>query len=136
MKKTIRFKKTLVLLLIGIFSIVSGCSSDQSGDISEKATIVGKWHNYKRVENNVTSTDTGANAISNLNYEFQNNSCIITEDGYKENYIYKIDGDYIKYYNPQTEVLTGSERIVTLTVGELVVVNQYNGNELKYFKKL
>jgi hypothetical protein len=136
MKETIIFKKTLALLLIGIFSIVSGCSSDQSGDISEKATIIGKWHNYKRVENNVTYTDTGANPISNLNYEFQNNSCIITEDVYKTNYIYKIDGDYIKFYNPQTEVLTGSERIVTLTIGELVVVNQYNSNELKYFKKL
>ena len=51
-------------------------------------------------------------------------------------YIYKVDGDYIKYYNPKTEALTGSEKIVTLTKDELVVVNQYNDDELKYFKRL
>lgn len=126
-----KFKRTLVLLFIGALSLTTSCSSDSQDDSKQTNTIIGKWHNYKRVENNITYTD-----ISDLNYEFQTNACIITEEGYVKNYIYKVDGDYIKYYNPKTEVLTGSEKIVTLTKDELVVVNQYNDDELKYFKRL
>lgn len=130
MKKLNTLKKSLALILIGAFSLTTSCSSDNS-DNTETPTIIGKWHNYKRVEYNITYTD-----ISDLNYEFQTNACIITEEGEVQNYIYKVDGDYIKYYNPKTEVLTGSEKIVTLTKDELVVVNQYNDDELKYFKRL
>lgn len=129
--KQMKFKRTLVLLFIGALSLTTSCSSDSQDDSKQTNTIIGKWHNYKRVENNITYTD-----ISDLNYEFQTNACIITEEGYVKNYIYKVDGDYIKYYNPKTEVLTGSEKIVTLTKDELVVVNQYNDDELKYFKRL
>jgi hypothetical protein len=118
MKQTLKFKKTLVLLFIGALSLTKSCSSDNQDDSKQTTTIIGKWHNYKRVENNITSTD-----ISDLNYEFQTNACIITENGDVKNYIYKVDGDYIKYYNPKTEVLTGSEKIVALTIDELVVVN-------------
>ena len=135
MKKLNTLKKSLVLILIGVFSLTTSCSSDNT-DNTETPTIIGKWHNYKRVENGVTYTDTGADPISNLNYEFQTNACIITEEGDVQNYIYKVDGDYIKYYNPKKEVLTGSEKILTLTKDELVVVNQYNDDELKYFKRL
>ena len=130
MKKLNTLKKSLVLILIGVFSLTTSCSSDNT-DNTETPTIIGKWHNYKRVEYNVTYTD-----ISDLNYEFQTNACIITEEGDVQNYIYKVDGDYIKYYNPKKEVLTGSEKILTLTKDELVVVNQYNDDELKYFKRL
>lgn len=136
MKQLNTLKKSLVLILIGAFSLTTACSSDNSGDSEQTPTIVGKWHNYKRVENGKTYPDTGASPISNLNYEFQTNACIITENGEINNYIYKVDGDYLKFYNPKTEVLTGSERIVTFTKDELVVVNQYNSNELKYFKRL
>ena len=129
MKKLKTLKKSLALILIGVFSLTTSCSSENT-DNTENPTIIGKWHNYKRVENNITSTD-----ISDLNYEFQTNDCIITENGDVQNYIYKVDGDYIKYYNPKTEVLTGSEKIVALTIYELVVVNQYNDDELKYFKR-
>lgn len=135
MKQTVKFKKTLVLLFIGALSLTTSCSSDNQDDSKQTPTIIGKWHNYKRVENGVTSTDTGAEPISDLNYEFQTNACTITENGSVQNYIYKVDGDYIKYYNPKTEVLTGSEKIVSLTKDELVVVNQYNDDELKYFKR-
>lgn len=131
MKQTVKFKRTLVLLFIGALSLTTSCSSDSQDDSKQTPTIIGKWHNYKRVENNITYTD-----ISNLNYEFQTNACIITEEGEVQNYIYKLDGDYIKYYNPKTEILTGSEKIVTLTKDELVVINQYNDDELKYFKRL
>lgn len=127
-----KFKKTLVLLFIVVFSLTTSCSSDNS-DSTETPTIIGKWHNHKRVENGVTYT---GDDISNLNYEFQTNACIISEEGGIRNFIYKVDGDYIKYYNPKTEVLTGSEKIVTLTKDELVVINQYNDDELKYFKRL
>lgn len=131
MKQTVKFKKTLVLLFIGVFSLATSCSSDNQDDSKQTTTIIGKWHNYKRVENGKTYTD-----ISDLNYEFQTNACKITEEGETRNFIYKVDGDYIKYYNPKTEVLTGSEKIVTLIKDELVVVNQYNDDELKYFKRL
>lgn len=131
MKQTVKFKRTLVLLFIGALSLTTSCSSDSQDDSKQTPTIIGKWHNYKRVENNITYTD-----ISNLNYEFQTNACIITEEGETRNFIYKVDGDYIKYYNTKTEILTGSEKIVTLTKDELVVINQYNDDELKYFKRL
>lgn len=125
-----KFKKTLVLLFIGALSLTTSCSSDSQDDSKQTPTIIGKWHNYKRVENNITNTD-----ISDLNYEFQTNACIITEEGYVQNYIYKVDGDYIKYYDPNTEVLTRTDKIVTLTKDELVVANQ-NNDYLKYFKRL
>jgi hypothetical protein len=131
MKKLNSLKKLLALILTAVLSLTASCSSDNSDDTELSPTIIGKWHNYKRVENGKTDTD-----ISDLNYEFQTNACIITEEGYVQNYIYKVDGDYIKYYNPKTEALTGSEKIVTLTKDELVVVNQYNDDELKYFKRL
>lgn len=136
MKKLNTLKKSLALILIGVFSLTTSCSSDNSDNTEQTPTIIGKWHNYKRVENGVTNTDTGAHPISDLNYEFQTNACNITEEGETRNFIYKVDGDYIKYYNPKTEILTGSEKIVTLTKDELVVVNQYNDDELKYFKRL
>ena len=130
MKQTLKFKKTLVLLFIGALSLTTSCSSDSQDDSKQTPTIIGKWHNYKRVDNNITNTD-----ISDLNYEFQTNACIITEDEYVKNYIYKLDGDYIKYYDPNTEALTRTDKIVTLTKDELVVANQYN-DYLKYFKRL
>lgn len=130
MKQTVKFKKTLVLLFIGALSLTTSCSSDSQDDSKQIPTIIGKWHNYKRVENNITNTD-----ISDLNYEFQTNACIITEEEYVQNYIYKLDGDYIKYYDPNTEVLTRTDKIVTLTKDELVVANQ-NNDYLKYFKRL
>ena len=130
MKQTVKFKKTLVLLFIGVLSLTTSCSSDSQDDSKQTPTIIGKWHNYKRVDNNITNTD-----ISDLNYEFQTNACIITEDEYVKNYIYKLDGDYIKYYDPNTEALTRTDKIVTLTKDELVVANQYN-DYLKYFKRL
>ena len=130
MKQTVKLKKTLVLLFIGALSLTTSCSSDSQDDSKQTPTIIGKWHNYKRVDNNITNTD-----ISDLNYEFQTNACIITEDEYVKNYIYKLDGDYIKYYDPNTEALTRTDKIVTLTKDELVVANQYN-DYLKYFKRL
>ena len=130
MKQTVKFKKTLVLLFIGALSLTTSCSSDSQDDSKQTPTIIGKWHNYKRVDNNITNTD-----ISDLNYEFQTNACIITEDEYVKNYIYKLDRDYIKYYDPNTEALTRTDKIVTQTKDELVVANQYN-DYLKYFKRL
>ena len=130
MKQTVKLKKTLVLLFIGALSLTTSCSSDSQDDSKQTPTIIGKWHNYKRVDNNITNTD-----ISDLNYEFQTNACIITEEEYVQNYIYKLDGDYIKYYDPKTEVLIRTDKIVTLTKDELVVANQ-NNDYLKYFKRL
>lgn len=131
MKKLNTLKKSLALILTGAILLATSCSSDNSDNTEQTPKIIGKWHNYKRVENGITYTD-----ISDLNYEFQTNACIIIEEGETRNFIYKVDGDYIKFYNPNTEVLTGSEKIVTLTKDELVVVNQYNDDELKYFKRL
>lgn len=131
MKKLNTLKKSLVLILTGAILLATSCSSDNSDNTEQTPKIIGKWHNYKRVENGETYTD-----ISDLNYEFQTNACIIIEEGETRNFIYKVDGDYIKFYNPNTEVLTGSEKIVSLTKDELVVVNQYNDDELKYFKRL
>jgi hypothetical protein len=106
MKKLNTLKKSLVLILIGFFSLTTSCSSDNSDNTEQTPTIIGKWHNYKKVENGETDAD-----ISDLNYEFQTNACIIAEEGYVQNYIYKVDGDYIKYYDPNTEVLARTDKI-------------------------
>lgn len=136
MTQTISIKKTALLLLLSLFQVLTSCSSDNKENPEQTLTVIGKWHNYKRTENGKTYTDSGADPISNLNYEFQTNACIITEEGQKKNYIYKVDGDFIKFYDAKTEVLTGSEKIVSLTQVDLVVINQYNNKELKYFKRL
>ena len=57
MKQTVKFKKTLVLLFIGALSLTTSCSSDSQDDSKQTPTIIGKWHNYKRVDNNITNTD-------------------------------------------------------------------------------
>lgn len=80
-----KFKRTLVLLFIGALSLTTSCSSDNQDDSNQTTIIIGKWHNYIRVEKGVTYTDTGADPISDLNYEFQTNACIITEEGYVQN---------------------------------------------------
>lgn len=131
-----RRKKITFFLLLTLFHVLISCSSDNKENSEQTLTVIGKWHNYKRTENGKTYTDTGSDPISNLNYEFQTNSCIITEEGQKKNYVYKVDGDFIKFYDTKTEALTGTEKIVHLTRDELVVINQYNNNELKYFKRL
>lgn len=131
-----RLKKNAFFLLLSLFHVLISCSSDNKENPEQTLTVIGKWHNYKRTENGKTYTDTGADPISKLNYEFQTTACIITEEGQKKNYIYKVDGDFIKFYDTKTEALTGTEKIVNLTRDELVVINQYNNNELKYFKKL
>jgi hypothetical protein len=131
MKKAIIPQKCFLLFLVLGFTLISSCSSENTDDYEQTLSIVGKWHNYKRVEKGVTYTD-----ISNLNYEFQTNACIVTEKGDITNYVYKVDGNYIKFYNPKTEIFTLSERIILLTKNELVVENDYNSNELKYFKRL
>lgn len=118
-----RLKKIAYLLLLCLFHVLTSCISGSKEDSGQALTVIGKWHNYKRIENGKTYTDIGADPISNLNYEFQTNACIITEEGQKKNYIYKVDGDFIKFYDAKTEVLTGSEKIVSLTQDELVVIN-------------
>lgn len=137
MKQTIKLKKTFVILLIGVFSINTSCSSDSS-DNSESSIIVGKWWNYKRVDNGETevSKSCGEN-FSCLTYEFQTNACIINEEGFIDNYIYKIDGDFIKFYDPKTEDLKETNKFI-LTKDELILYrigNSTSTDEL-YFKKM
>ena len=54
MKQTVKLKKTLVLLFIGVLSLTTSCSSDSKDESSKSSLIVGKWWNYKRVDNGVT----------------------------------------------------------------------------------
>lgn len=56
MKKINTLKASFVLILIGVFSLTTSCSSDNSNN-EESSTIFGKWNNYKRVEYNITYTD-------------------------------------------------------------------------------
>lgn len=86
MKLTITFKKTSALLLLCVFTLITSCSSDSKDD-PKSTTFVGKWKNYKRVDNGITYT-----ADYELTYEFQTNACIIIEKGYITNYMYMVDG--------------------------------------------
>lgn len=53
-------------------------------------------------------------------YEFNSNgTCTFYEDIYVDTYIYRIEGDFIKFYDPKTELLEDTNRIVSLTNDEL-----------------
>ena len=137
MKQTLKFKRTLVLLFIGVLSLTTSCSSDSKDELPKSSTIVGKWWNYKRVDNGVTdvSKSCGDN-FSCLTYEFQTNACIINENGYIDNYSYKIDGDFIKFYDPKTEVLEETNKF-SLTKDELILyrIDNNNSSDELHFKR-
>ena len=121
MKKTVKFKKTLVLLFIAALSLTTSCSSDSEDESSTSSLIVGKWWNYKRVDNGIAEVSKSCGeGFSCLNYEFQTNACIVNEEGYIDNYSYKIDGDFIKFYDPKTEVLEETNKF-SLTKDELIL---------------
>jgi hypothetical protein len=113
-------------LVIMILLQFTACSSnDSENSSSTNASVVGKWVNYKRVNNGKINVDEfcGQN-FSCLTYEFQTNSCIVTEDGEINNYMYKIDGDFIRFYTVNTQSLKEAKRF-TLTKNELIM---YSGN--------
>lgn len=121
MKQTVKFKRTLILLFIGALSLTTSCSTDSKDETTKSSHIVGKWWNYKRVDNGVTEVSKSCgDEFSCLTYEFQTNACIINEEGYIDNYSYKIDGDFIKFYDPKTEVLEETNKF-TLTKDELIL---------------
>lgn len=131
------FKKTSALLLICVFALMTSCSSDNK-DNTKSSTVVGKWWNYKRVDDGKTRIDVicGDN-FSYLKYDFQTNNCTVTEDNYISNYMYKIDGDYIKFYDPKTEILKETKKFI-LTKDELILyrIGSSTSTDELYFKKM
>jgi hypothetical protein len=137
MIQTVKFKRTLVLLFIGALSVTTSCSSDSKDEASESSLIVGKWWNYKRVYNGVTEVSKSCGEdFSCLTYEFQTNACIINEEGYIDNYSYKIDGDFIKFYDPKTEVLDETNKF-SLTKDELILyrIDNTTSTYERHFKR-
>ena len=137
MIQTVKFKRTLVLLFIGALSVTTSCSSDSKDEASESSLIVGKWWNYKRVYNGVTEVSKSCGEdFSCLTYEFQTNACIINEEGYIDNYSYKIDGDFIKFYDPKTEVLDETNKFI-LTKDELILyrIDNTTSTYERHFKR-
>jgi hypothetical protein len=119
MKYKITHAKHYFVLLISIFTL-SSCSSDNNED-SKSTSLIGKWWNYKRVDAGKTNTsESCGQAFSCLTYEFGTNSCKVIENGEIINYMYKIDGDYIKFYDPNTEVLKHSRKFI-LTKDDLIL---------------
>ena len=131
MKLTITFKKTSALLLLCVFTLITSCSSDSKDD-PKSTTVVGKWTNYKRVVQGVTY-----NSDYNLIYEFETNAALISENGYITNYSYKIDGDFIKFYDPKTEALKKTDKF-SLSKDDLIIYRTGNNNSVDelHFKKI
>jgi hypothetical protein len=124
--------KTLLLL---VFFSLNSCSSDSKPQSNSSNLLVGKWYIYKNIEGGFTLIGSQiCNQFPNCKtYEFKSNgTCIFTEYGYVNTYIYKIDADFIKFYNPQTEVLVKTNRIILLTDKEL---GMDQTDEVNYFKK-
>lgn len=137
MKQTVKLKKTLVILFIGALSITTSCSSDSKDEATKSSLIVGKWWNYMRVYNGVTEISKSCGEdFSCLTYEFQTNACIINEEGYIDNYSYKIDGDFIKFYDPKTEVLEETNKF-SLTKDELILyrIDNTTSTYERHFKR-
>ena len=137
MKQTVKLKKTLVLLFIGALSVTTSCSSDSKDEPTKSSLIVGKWWNYKVVDNGVTEVSKSCDEDSFcLTYEFQTNACITAEGGYIDNYSYKIDGDFIKFYDPTTEVLKKTNKF-SLTKDELILyrIDNTNSTDELHFKR-
>jgi hypothetical protein len=137
MKQTVKFKRTLALLFIGALSLTTSCSTDSKDESSKSSLIVGKWWNYKLVDEGVTeiSKPCGEDPFC-LTYEFQTNACIAAEGGYIDNYSYKIDGDFIKFYDPATEVLKKTNKF-SLTKDELILyrMDNINSTDELHFKR-
>jgi hypothetical protein len=118
-------KKSILLLAFLAFSLFS-CSKDDKNDTDDSYSnsIVGKWYWYQNVEGN--SIIVGAELCDNYpncrTYEFKSNgTCIFVEKGYTTASTYKIDGDFLKLYNPKTEALEETIRILGVSKDELVL---------------
>ena len=121
------------------FFIFSSCSSNSDNDgtsVSTTNSIVGKWYIYKNIEGGYTLI--GSQICSSYpnckTYEFKSNgTCIFIEYGYTTAYKYKIDGDFVKFYNPQSDALIETYRIILLTNDELGIDQT---DEINYFKRI
>ena len=132
MKSKNKITVTISLVLITLFS----CSSDSETPSNNTNSIIGKWYIYKNIE--AGRTNIGKDICSEFpnckTYEFKSNgTCIFTEYGYVTATNYKVDGDFVKHYDPKTEDLIQTDRIILLNNEELGLDQT---DEINYFKKM
>ena len=129
-KKMIKITKNVVLL-ISMFTVINCSKSENNSDSnSTSSIIVGKWQKYKTIfiADNQTYIDD-CSAIQCFTYEFkENGTCISNERGTITSYIYKIEGDFLQLYNPASNLLVDSDRIISITNDELSINIDENDN--------
>ncbi len=130
-----KIKKILKTVLIALVITLSSCNSEETKTNNTDGLLTGKWFLYKTVFG--SSTYTGTELCDNYpickTYEFKSNgTCIFYESGDTTNYTYKIDGDFIKFYSPQTEMIVKTYRIIILNNEELGLEQT---DRLNYFNR-
>jgi len=120
-----------VVLLISIFTLINcSKSEDNSNSNSTSNLIVGKWQKYKTIfiaDNNTYLDDCLVKQC--FTYEFkENGTCISNEKGTITSYIYKIEGDFLQFYNPASNLLVDSDIIVSITNTDLSLNIDENDN--------
>ncbi|SDJ39468.1 hypothetical protein SAMN04487935_0929 [Flavobacterium noncentrifugens] len=105
-------------LLAALFFL--GCNSDDDNSNSNVSNIsvVGKWTLYNTIFISDNSDHICQNSCSTFEFK-ANGTCLFTEHNELTSYTYRIDGDFIKYYNPTTESLEDTDRIISLTNTDL-----------------
>lgn len=105
--------KTRILLVFLIASemFISCSSSDEN---SQNLYIIGKWTKFRT--DYFDDTESSLCGGDCQRYEFKSNGTYIFYEGGDEFVgLYKIDGDFIKFYSTKTELLVDTDRIISLT---------------------
>jgi hypothetical protein len=132
-------KKTQLLISV-LFLLLLGCNSDNDNNnnpiIPPVNTIIGKWYVYKNVEGGQTNIGTQICAAypNCKTYEFKaNGTCIFVEFGETTYYQYTVEGDFIKFFNPNTEALVSTCTIILLTSTEFGIDQT---DEVNYYRRI
>jgi hypothetical protein len=126
--------KTRLFLFLLITTISISCNSDKDNN-SDTPSIVGNWTLYKVETVGKPEDDEICDKNCATEVYKSNGTCIFTEDIYVQTYIYKIEGDFIKCFNPSTEQLERTEQIVSLTKDEMRKIIYQNKNEILVFRR-
>jgi hypothetical protein len=129
-------KTRLFLFLLITLQISISCSSDKNN--TDSISVIGQWYVYKNIENGSTLIEKEiCDEYPNCKKkEYKSNGTyIFNEFGYISTYTYKIEGDFIKYYDPTTEKLIKTERIISLTNLDLGLEEIGGNGEINYYKK-
>lgn len=101
--------------------LLSGCNSDDDNNQDNTIptnSITGRWTLYNTIF--ISDNSDHICQSSCATFEFKaNGTCLFTEHNELTTYTYLVDGDFIKYYNPSTQALEDTDRIISVTSTDL-----------------